>query len=704
MDTETTTPAIETAASSAYDTVLAAPPGYRARPGQRVMVSALARTFEAARFSADEERDEGEPGAMISVVQAGTGVGKSTGYTVPGVVAAKTRGVKLVISTATVALQEQLVSRDLPALAEVLPGGFTFALAKGRSRYLCPLKLDNALQSAGQGDLDGMAADYEDHKGASESTVTFYRDLESLFSSGWDGDRDSLDTPPDPSAWSSVAADRYGCTNRRCPRFKGCPFYEERAKLAKADVIVANHDLVLASLGGTTLPDLGKCIVVFDEGHHLPAKAIDQFSGQINLSRTRWLRRLPKVLAAAAGLVKVDLKQAAEPMADALRRQLSMLQQMLRPLLDGRQRERHVRFARGELPPALLDAVTSLEAAAETLCDEVRSVGNALKEEMKASSGNSALAQAYARLGQLTPSLDDILECTALLRGGQDVAKWVELAKAASAEELLLRACPINPGELLQRHLWSSTRAVAITSATLTTCGSFDFFLDETGLHGRDGVDTVIAESPFDYAAQGSLRVVKTHSPPKQLDAFNAEVSRLLAEEVANVAGGALALFASRKAMEMAYDALPTGLRESVLVQGAQSRGALLREHARKVRHGERSVLFGLQSFGEGLDLPGELCSKLFIGKLPFAPPTDPVGEARAEYLRDRGGDPFDELVVPAVGMKLLQWTGRAIRTESDRAEIVVFDDRLASTRYGRTILRGLPPYPVLKVQAPRGA
>lgn len=273
-------------------------------------------------------------------------------------------------------------------------------------------------------------------------------------------------------------------------------------------------------------------------------------------------------------------------------------------------------------------------------------------------------------------------------------------ANPIPSQVLLLRACPINPGELLERHLWRKTRSVCITSATLTSCGSFDFFLQESGLDARDDVSTVTADSPFDYAAQGRLRVVRTKSPPKALDAFNQEVSQLLAQDLTRLQGGALALFASRKSMMMAMDAIPPAMLPMVLIQGSQSRNAPLREHALRIEQGKPSVIFGLQSFGEGLDLPGELCGRLYIGKLPFAPPTDPVGEARAEYLSSRGGNLFDELVVPAVGMKLLQWTGRAIRTETDRAKIVVYDERLVGTRYGRTILSGLPPYPLHQVDA----
>jgi ATP-dependent DNA helicase DinG len=241
--------------------------------------------------------------------------------------------------------------------------------------------------------------------------------------------------------------------------------------------------------------------------------------------------------------------------------------------------------------------------------------------------------------------------------------------------------------------LWSQVRGAIVTSASLTRCGSFDYFLKEAGLSNNPNVTALEVSSPFNYRTQGTLTVVHTRADPKNADAYTAEMVQALMADIENVKRGALVLFTSRAQMRAATEALPGHLQDMVLVQGTQSRTRLLAAHTARVESGMPSVLFGLQSFGEGLDLPGALCETVFIAKLPFAPPSDPVDEARAEWLRTVGRDPFNELVIPATGIKLLQWTGRAIRTEEDQARVVCYDKRLTQTAYGKRMLSGLPPY-----------
>jgi ATP-dependent DNA helicase DinG len=240
-------------------------------------------------------------------------------------------------------------------------------------------------------------------------------------------------------------------------------------------------------------------------------------------------------------------------------------------------------------------------------------------------------------------------------------------------------------------------RAAVATSASLVTCGSFDHFLHESGLAFDDDVKAREVQSPFDHANQGRLVVVQTQADPKDVEAYTREMLDLLMTDLAEVRRGALVLFTSKAQMKRAQELLERGLhsdlRGQVLVQGEASRTQLLKRHAERVADGQASILFGLQSFGEGLDLPGELCEWVFITKLPFASPSDPVGQARADWLKAQGRDPFSELVVPATGARLLQWSGRALRTETDEAVVVCYDARLLRQSYGRRMLKGLPPY-----------
>lgn len=212
----------------------------------------------------------------------------------------------------------------------------------------------------------------------------------------------------------------------------------------------------------------------------------------------------------------------------------------------------------------------------------------------------------------------------------------------------------------------------------------------------------LVVASPFDYANQGELRIAPMAHSPKS-SGFSGELCQLLPELLREHQHGQLVLFTSKRQLQACHAALPADLRQQVLVQGERSRTDLLKEHGRRVERAQRSVIFGLQSFGEGIDLPGQLCEHVVIDKLPFTPPTSPVEEALAEWLSSQGRDPFAEISLPRAAMKLAQWAGRGLRTVTDRAVITVCDTRLATTRYGQEILAGLPPFPVVRPPVRRG-
>ena len=654
------------------------------------------------------------PTKAIAVIQAGTGVGKSAAYASTAIALALARKTRVVISTATVALQEQLMAKDLPALAATLGQPFAFALAKGRGRYVCKLKLERLVGSGGN---DALFDADEDAPSATryasplseeaieERRCRLYETMaNTLANCSWDGDRDTLMDAPDPRDWSMVAAERHTCTVRHCPRFSSCSYYQARIRLSEANVIVANHDLVLASLGMKTLPDLDNCLVIFDEGHHLPAVALDQFASAMDMSNLRWLDKLPKTLQEVSSKLNLHLGEDVQTVTSQLKAALTTLARMAMELVwaqtgknaHGEGQDGTLRFANGVLPDDLVDPVTQIHAQAAGLSKVLEALGVDVKAVAKEDPSQAVLcAQLYAQLGALAPRLGSVVSTANLLleHGEQPLAKWLEIESSHGYLTATAHACPIVPGDLLRQFLWSQVRGAIVTSASLTSCGSFDYFLKEAGLSNKPYVTALEVASPFEYATQGTLTVVHTRADPKQADAYTAEMVHLLMTDIEQVQRGALVLFTSRAQMRSATEALPGHLIDMVLVQGTQSRTRLLASHAARVASGMPSVLFGLQSFGEGLDLPGELCETVFIAKLPFAPPSDPVDEARAEWLRSVGRDPFNELVIPATGIKLLQWTGRAIRTEADRAQVICYDKRLTQQAYGRRMLAGLPPY-----------
>ena len=711
------TSAWATHALQAFDNVVAAQAHLRPRAGQREMAAQVAHTFAHAHLGKPTEGEDSPPNTAvapsIAVIQAGTGVGKSLAYSAPAIAMALQRGTRVVISTATVALQEQLVNKDLPALAAHLGQPFRYALAKGRGRFVCQLKLERLVGSSDlypeeADDLFGETLPTKPVAQAErQAQQQFYASMaEALAQGRWDGDRDSLDTPPAPEAWSPVAAEGSSCTGRHCPAFQSCSYYERRKELVAAQVIVVNHDLLLSSLGTRLLPELDNCLLVLDEAHHLPATALAQFANSMDLSRLQWLDKLTSRALRIGQLLEVEEIADIPQHSSGLRQAMGQLAQAAMAQYGETLKSPEARFGpasaripRGVLPEALLPPLEAVLAHSTGLLDVLRAIAKALRSTIKETPDEAPrLAALYAQLGSLAPRLEAVFATTELLLhtpapGQAPAAKWFTLEMDGEWIALQAHASPILPGSTLRQHLWSQVRGGVLTSATLTSCGSFDFFLREVGLHDLPTLATLEVASPFDYPSQGVLWAHHTQADPKHAGPFTQEMVHTLLHDLASVQTGALVLFTSKEQMRQAVDALPSALRSKVLVQNTMPRFALLNKHREQVEAGQASIIFGMQSFGEGLDLPGALCASLFITKLPFAPPDDPVGEARAEWLRSSGRNPFTDLVVPATAIRLAQWVGRAIRTEHDQAQVYCYDRRLCVTSYGQQIQKSLPDF-----------
>lgn len=711
------TSAWATHALQAFDNVVAAQAHLRPRAGQREMAAQVAHTFAHAHLGKPTEGEDSPPNTAvapsIAVIQAGTGVGKSLAYSAPAIAMALQRGTRVVISTATVALQEQLVNKDLPALAAHLGQPFRYALAKGRGRFVCQLKLERLVGSSDlypeeADDLFGETLPAKPVAQAErQAQQQFYASMaEALAQGRWDGDRDSLDTPPAPEAWSPVAAEGSSCTGRHCPAFQSCSYYERRKELVAAQVIVVNHDLLLSSLGARLLPELDNCLLVLDEAHHLPATALAQFASSMDLSRLQWLDKLTSRALRIGQLLEVEEIADIPQHSRGLRQAMGQLAQAAMAQYGETLKSPEARFGpasaripRGVLPEALLPPLEAVLAHSTGLLDVLRAIAKALRSTIKETPDEAPrLAALYAQLGSLAPRLEAVFATTELLLhtpapGQAPAAKWFTLEMDGEWIALQAHASPILPGSTLRQHLWSQVRGGVLTSATLTSCGSFDFFLREVGLHDLPTLATLEVASPFDYPSQGVLWAHHTQADPKHAGPFTQEMVHTLLHDLASVQTGALVLFTSKEQMRQAVDALPSALRSKVLVQNTMPRFALLNKHREQVEAGQASIIFGMQSFGEGLDLPGALCASLFITKLPFAPPDDPVGEARAEWLRSSGRNPFTDLVVPATAIRLAQWVGRAIRTEHDQAQVYCYDRRLCVTSYGQQIQKSLPDF-----------
>ncbi len=704
---------LKTQIQGAYSRFLEAK-GLKARYGQRLMIAEVAKALGV--IECDEEgRRESEP--AVVAVEAGTGTGKTVAYCLAAIPTARAAGKRLVIATATVALQEQIVHKDLPDLLRNSGLNFSFALAKGRGRYLCLSKLDLLLQ---EGHAQSSTAELFAEEGFKidvdlAGQKLLEQMMERLAGNRWDGDRDAWPEAIEDADWSRVTTDHSQCTNRHCPNFQQCAFYKAREGMGKVDVIVTNHDMVLADLalgGGAILPDPRDTLYVFDEGHHLPDKAIGHFAHVTRLRSTAdWLAQIDKNLTKllAQNQPKGDFGRLIETVPE-LARELRTQQQFMftaceeladfRAGEDGetRERPRH-RFVGGVVPEHLVEIGTELKKGFSRLNDVFSRLTELLKEAMD---GDAAVGIASHQAEEWYPLFGSLLArargnwelwlafCAEDPADNPPMARWLSLADSGAMFDIEVNASPILAAETLRRNLWNVAYGAVLTSATLTALGTFDRLRMRAGLPKKSV--TAVVPSPFMHAQAGLLQVPDLKADPRDAAAHSAAIVRVLPDLVEG-SRGALVLFASRKQMQDVFDGLDRDWRKRVFIQGNLSKQETLNKHKARVDDGESSVLFGLASFAEGVDLPGAYCEHVVIAKIPFAVPDDPVEAALSEWIEARGGNPFMEISVPDASLRLIQACGRLLRTESDRGTISLLDRRVVTQRYGKAILNALPPF-----------
>ncbi|WP_150302595.1 ATP-dependent DNA helicase DinG [Pseudomonas saliphila] len=680
------------------------------RYGQRVMIAEVAKVFGGVDLD-DEGHRDGEP--AVAVVEAGTGTGKTVAYCLAAIPIAKHLGKPLVISTATVALQEQIVLKDLPDIQRNAGLDFQFSLAKGRGRYVCLSKLDQLLNdnqqaaSRQQGFADeGFRIDID------EAGLKLYTSMvEALGSNKWDGERDSWPAALDDQDWSRLTTDHIQCTNRRCGHFNQCVFYKAREGVQKVDVIVTNHDLVLADLalgGGAILPDPRNCLYIFDEGHHLPDKAIAHFAHHTRMNATaEWLDQLDKNLSKLLAQHPLPgdfgrLLEQVPAQARDLRPHQQFMTQALAEAgdfaniedLTGTMRPQH-RFEHGVVPEHLREMGTELKGGFGRITDLLQRMVDILKEAMDGEAVGVHQTQAeewYPLFGALLARSEGnwTLWTKFCLEDPEDkppTARWLTLTEQNDIE---VHVSPISAADTLRQFLWYSAFACLVTSATLTALGRFDRFSHRAGLP-KSAVCT-LAPSPFKYAERGVLRIPDLGADPRDSAGHSAAIIERM-PAMLDDAAGSLVLFSSRRQMLEVYAGLPSAFRERVLVQGDLSKQELIRQHRERVDNKQQSVIFGLASFAEGVDLPGAYCEHVVIAKIPFAVPDDPVEAALSEWIERNGGNPFMEIAVPDACLRLVQACGRLLRSEQDSGVVTLLDRRLVTQRYGKAILNALPPF-----------
>ena len=653
---------------------------------------------EVANTLGDMER------SPFLAIEAGTGTGKTIAYTIAALPVAKVQSKTLVIATATIALQEQLILKDLPEIKRHSGINFTYQLAKGRSRYLCLYKLDQLIQGSTDTPMLSMYLDETELPEGEEAQRTYDAMLMAVSDDSWDGDLDSWPDALEPSVIRSVTTDHSQCLGRRCPHITGCSFFRAREGLEEADVIVTNHDMVLSDFrlgGGLILSAPEDTFYIFDEGHQLAEKCLQHFACFARSGRTlnnlaesqQWFE------SKHAFFLENDVR--AESLAAITANQTDLLQMtrdtfgLCWSLLNNRTDTRSdLRFEFGVVEGELREGAAALRdlwrvnrqrlnplaGLVEALLEEAdaderetwEASLNDLQVMLARAEGQIALWDSYAESAE---------------QDGTPWARWMRHYGDESSIECF--ASPIYARDILSEHVWDRVSGAVMTSATLTALGSFEHLMQQTGLPE----DTTLArvESPFD-ASRGRFVVPDMRSDPSSPGEHTDELIDCLPALLEDRLG-TLVLFSSRRQLQEVHEALESQFSDSLLIQGVMSKAEIITEHRRRIDAKLSSIIFGLASFAEGVDLPGYYCEHVIIAKLPFAAPDNPIDAAHAELLEADGRNPFMELTVPSASLRLLQACGRLLRTESDEGIITLLDTRIASKRYGRAILEALPRF-----------
>ena len=644
----------------------------------------------AARLENYEERVEQQEMALAVeqaihdkrhlVVEAGTGVGKSFGYLVPAILAAtegepadktsedgsKKSAKRIIISTHTISLQEQLLGKDIPLLNSVIPREFTTVLVKGRRNYVSLRRLQAARNRAPS--LFHEPAEFDQL----EQLHRWSRQTQ-------DGSRADLDYTPQMIVWDEVASDSGNCMGRNCPTYKDCFYYQSRRRIDHARILIVNHalffsDLALRRTGASLLPDAD--VVIFDEAHTLEEVASNHLGLSVSSGQVQYvLQKLFNDRTNKGLLVHYKMRSAQVAVAECL---VSMEKFFQKASFYSESQARkngrvdQVQPFANPLSPQLV-----------TLSQKVRQAAAPLKEETHRQDFVSAADRLMVLAGEIEQW------CRQTVDGS---VYWIEEKQTRRGlPRVTLSAAPIDVGPALRSELFERVPSVILTSATLAIGQnySFDFFTSRIGLIKAE---MLRLGSPFNYARQVQLILVEgMPDPSTEREAYEDQLVPMIRRYVDRTDGHAFVLFTSYASMRRAAKALTPWLRERELGLLCQADGMPRTQMLKRFREQPRSVLFGTDSFWQGVDVPGDALVNVIITKLPFRVPTEPVLEARLETIRAQGGNPFGDYQLPEAALKLKQGFGRLIRSSQDSGMVVILDPRIQTKSYGQVFLKSLP-------------
>jgi ATP-dependent DNA helicase DinG len=669
------------------------------RLGQKQMIAAIANSL--GHSDADNR---------LGVIEAGTGTGKTVGYLLSALPIARAKEKTVVVATGTIALQEQLILKDIPDLLEASGWDHQVALVKGRGRYVCNMRLEQCLDAIKSKEAGLFLFEDEMPFNPNAQSEALYQELsESLEDNSWDGDRDAWDTRIPDTDWQTLTVDHRQCTGRRCQFVDQCPFFKARAELEEADCIVANHDLVMADLalgGGAILPPPEDCIYIFDEGHRLGETAVKHFGAQCRINTTlNWLERVPKQLKGQTPVFEkdktiIDMLPRIDSGANEIVALLTTCYPQFQAYLDNLEDDRQLyRFPQGDVGEGTRELAQNISALTSRWIGRVELLRDTLDEALTDRDYVVPIPDIelfYQQVGSWLTKGENLLALWDRLKQqlsshAVPLACWLRLDDSGSGNlDIAINASPIQATEILREQLWGSCYGAVITSATLRSLGNFNTLKRETGI--PDSAQFLSVAGAFNYAEAATLSVPKDCVEGNAIYEHTDYITDNLADMVEKKAG-TLVLFSSRRQMDEVFDRLDTDLQKICLVQGKYSNREMVRLHKERVCQGKTSVLIGLASFAEGVDLPGDYCKHVIIAKLPFMVPDDPLHEALSEWIEGKGGNSFFDIALPIASLRLIQACGRLLRTESDTGTVTILDKRLITKRYGGQLIDALPPF-----------